>query len=44
MKFAFNKEKKESVLDSYAKSKVWVPSVHTYNTEKKDKTPGNYLL
>ena len=28
VKFAFNREKKESVLDQYAKKKSWVPSVH----------------
>ena len=41
--FAFNKEKKTSVLENFAKKQAWVPAPGAYNPEDKRKTLGNYL-
>ena len=42
VKFAFNKEVKQSVLEQNAKKKAWVPSSHAYSPENKRKVLGNY--
>lgn len=43
VKFAFNRELKQSVLEVNAKKKAWVPSPHVYEPNTKGKTKGNYL-